>query len=246
LLFVGLLATIPPIAPRPSVLTRRARDLFAGLGFIRRSPIFLAAMTLDLFGVLLGGAVALLPVFAKDVLDVGPAGLGVLRSAPAVGALLMALVMAHRPPWERPGRVLLLAVAGFGLATVGFGLSTNVYLSLACLFLTGVFDSISNVLRGTLQQVITPDHLRGRVAAVEKVFVGFSNELGAFESGAMAGLFGPIVSVVSGGIGTLAVVGAVALAWPALARIGPLHTLHPDEGLGARAAWVTPTAKTGS
>ena len=120
-------------------------------------------------------------------------------------------------------------MVGFGLATVGFGLSTNVYLSLVCLFLTGLFDSVSNVIRGTLQQVITPDHLRGRVAAVEKVFVGFSNELGAFESGTVAGLFGPIVSVVSGGVGTLLVVGAVALAWPALARVGPLHTLHPDD-----------------
>lgn len=243
LLFVGLLWTIPPIAPTTSGKTQRARDLFAGLGFIRRSPVFLAAMTLDLFGVLLGGAVALLPVYAKDILFVGPTGLGVLRSAPAVGALLMALVMAHRPPWERPGRVLLVAVAGFGLATVGFGLSTDVYLSLGCLFLIGMFDSVSNVIRGTLQQVITPDHLRGRVAAVEKVFVGFSNELGAFESGAVAGLFGPIVSVVSGGIGTIVVVGAVALAWPALGRVGPLHTLQPDEGLEVRAVGTPPADK---
>jgi MFS family permease len=236
LLFVALLATIPPTAPPPATGRRRPRDLLAGLGFIRRSPVFLAAMTLDLFAVLLGGAVALLPVFAKDILMVGPAGLGVLRAAPAVGALLMALVIAHRPPWERPGRVLLLAVTGFGLATVGFGLSTSFVLSLACLFLVGAFDSISNVLRGTLQQIITPDHLRGRVAAVEKVFVGFSNELGALESGAVAALFGPVISVVSGGLGTLAVVGLVALAWPALARIGPLHTLHPPEQEAERLA----------
>jgi hypothetical protein len=159
---------------------------------------------------------------------VGPTGLGMLRAAPAVGALVMALVMAHRPPWERPGRALLIAVTGFGIATVGFGLSTSLLLSLACLFLTGLCDSVSNVLRATLEQMVTPDHLRGRVSAVEKVFVGFSNELGAFESGAVAAFFGPIVSVVSGGIGTLVVVGCVALIWPALARIGPLHTLRPE------------------
>jgi len=229
LAFVAALATLPAIAPSQSGKAQRPRDLFAGLGFIRRSPVFLAAMSLDLFAVLFGGAVALLPVYAKDILDVGPAGLGLLRSAPAIGALVMALVMAYRPPWERPGRALLLAVTGFGLATVGFGLSTNLYLSLACLFLTGMFDSVSNVLRATLQQVITPDHLRGRVAAVEKVFVGFSNELGAFESGTVAAFFGAVFSVVSGGIGTLAVVGTIAVIWPALARLGPIDTLHPDD-----------------
>ena len=125
--------------------------------------------------------------------------------------------------------MLLLVVAGFGLATVGFGLSTNVYLSLVCLFLTGAFDSISMVIRGTLEQMITPDHLRGRVLAVEYMFIGFSNELGAFESGAAAALFGPIIAVAGGGIGTILVVAIVALLWPALARIGPLHTLKPLE-----------------
>jgi MFS family permease len=244
LTFVALLATIPPIKPRPATTKRRARDLFAGLGFIKRSPVFLAAMTLDLFAVLLGGAVALLPIYARDVLDVGPTGLGVLRSAPAVGALLMALIMAHTPPWQHPGRALLIAVAGFGVATVGFGLSTNVYLSLACLFLTGFCDSVSNVIRGTLEQVITPDHLRGRVSAVEKVFVGFSNELGAFESGSVAALFGPVVSVVSGGIGTLLVVASVAVVWPALARIGPLHTLHPDPPNPPREPGLKPSPST--
>jgi MFS family permease len=229
LLFVAALATLPSIAPRPSGKAQRPRDLFAGLGFIRRSPVFLAAMSLDLFAVLFGGAVALLPVYARDILAIGPAGLGLLRGAPAVGALVMALVMAYRPPWERPGRALLVAVTGFGLATIGFGLSTNIYLSLVCLFLTGMCDSVSNVLRATIEQVITPDYLRGRVAAVEKVFVGFSNELGAFESGTVAALFGPIFSVVSGGIGTLAVVAVIAIVWPALARLGPIDTLHPDE-----------------
>ena len=228
-LFVALLTTMPSIAPPSTAAPRRARDLFAGLGFIKRSQVFLAAMTLDLFAVLFGGAVALLPIYAKDVLDIGPTGLGTLRAAPAVGALLMALYMAYRPPWERPGRVLLIAVTGFGIATVGFGLSTNVYLSLAFLFLAGLTDSVSNVIRGTLEQMVTPDHLRGRVSAVEKVFVGFSNELGGFRSGAAAALWGPIFSVVSGGIGTLVVVAAVAAIWPALARIGPLHTLRPPE-----------------
>jgi predicted MFS family arabinose efflux permease len=229
LVFVTALATLPSIAPRPSGRAQRPRDLFGGLGFIRRSQVFLAAMSLDLFAVLFGGAVALLPIYARDILEVGPTGLGVLRSAPAMGALVMALVMANRPPWERPGRSLLLAVTGFGLATVGFGLSTNMAFSLLCLFLTGMFDSVSNVLRATLEQVITPDYLRGRVAAVEKVFVGFSNELGAFESGTVAALFGPVFSVVSGGVGTLVVVGVIALVWPALARLGPIDTLHPEE-----------------
>jgi MFS family permease len=229
LMFAALLATLPPIAPTPSHEQTDIRDLFAGLGFIKRNPVYLAAITLDLFGVLLGGAVALLPIFAKDILDVGPTGLGILRAAPAVGALMAALFVARRPPWQRPGRVLLIVVAGFGLATVGFGLSRSLELSLVCLFLTGAFDSVSMVIRGTLQPMITPDRLRGRVAAVEHMFIGFSNELGAFESGAAAALFGPILAVIGGGVGTVVVVAAVALIWPALARIGPLHTLKPME-----------------
>ena len=200
-----------------------------GSRFIRRNPIYLAAITLDLFGVLFGGAVALLPIFARDILEIGPTGLGILRAAPALGALAAAVLVARRPPWQRPGRVLLLVVAGFGLATIGFGLSRNVVLSLVCLFLTGAFDSVSMVIRSTLQPMITPDRLRGRVAAVEHMFIGFSNELGAFESGAVAALVGPIFSVVSGGTATLIVVAVVALAWPALGRIGPLHTLRPLE-----------------
>ena len=235
LVFVLLLARLPAIKPRPYSGRPGARDLFAGLGFIRRSPVFLAAITLDLFAVLFGGAVALLPIFAKDILEVGPTGLGLLRAAPALGALVTALVVARGVTWERPGRLLLLVVAGFGLATIGFGLSRNLVLSLACLFLAGAFDSISMVIRDTLQQMLTPDHLRGRVAAVEHMFVGFSNELGAFESGATAALFGPIASVVGGGVGTLMVVLIVALVWPALSRIGPLHTLQPLEPEAGRA-----------
>jgi MFS family permease len=229
LVFIAMLLTFPAIKPVKAEHKQSVRDLFAGLAFIRRNRVFLAAITLDLFGVLLGGAVALLPIFAKDILQVGPTGLGILRTAPAVGALLMALTMAHLPPWKKPGQVLLLVVAGFGLATVGFGFSTNLYLSLFCLFLTGAFDSISMVIRGTLEQMITPDHLRGRVLAVEYMFIGFSNELGAFESGAVAALFGPIIAVVGGGIGTIVVVAVVAVLWPALARLDPLHTLKPLE-----------------
>ena len=229
LFFIATLLRFPVIKPVPTGQKQTVRDLFAGLAFIRRNPVFLAAITLDLFGVLLGGAVALLPIFAKDILQVGPQGLGILRAAPAVGALLAALMAAHLPPWQRPGRVLLFVVAGFGLATVGFGLSTNLYLSLACLFLAGAFDSISMVIRGTLEQMITPDHLRGRVLAVEFMFIGFSNELGAFESGAAAALFGPVIAVAGGGIGTIVVVITVALLWPALSKIGPLHTLRPLE-----------------
>lgn len=206
---------------------RRDRGVLAGLRFVWSQPVFLAAITLDLFAVLLGGAVALLPVFARDLLQVGPTGLGWLRAAPGVGSLVSALALTHLPPWKRPGLVLLVVVSGFGLATIGFGLSTSLPLSLACLFLTGLFDSVSVVIRMTLEQALTPDALRGRVSAINYVFIGASNELGAFESGATAALFGPVASVVGGGIGTLLVVATVALRWPALRRLPPLHTLRP-------------------
>ena len=218
-----------PLRPPQHTERRGAHEVFAGFAFIRTNPVFLAAITLDLFAVLLGGAVALLPIFAKDILHAGPAGLGWLRAAPSLGAFTMALIQTHLPAWRRPGRVLLLTVAGFGLATIGFGLSRHLALSMVCLFFTGAFDSISVVIRMTLEQVLVPDRLRGRVSALHYVFIGFSNELGAFESGATAALLGPVISVVGGGIGTLLVVGVVASAWPALARIGALHTLAPRE-----------------
>jgi Major Facilitator Superfamily len=223
--FVVLLLWVPKT---PAARTGRAAGgVLAGLSFVSKSPVFLAAITLDLFAVLFGGAVALLPIFAKDILQVGPEGLGLLRAAPAAGALTMALLTTRLAPWERPGRTLLAAVAGFGLAMVGFGLSRSLALSLACLFLTGVCDNISVVIRLTLEQMITPDALRGRVSAVKHVFVSMSNEIGAFESGATAALFGPIASVVGGGLATIGVVGLVVWAWPSLARLGPLHTLRP-------------------
>jgi len=227
-MFAGLLLTLPSVAP-PKGAKKTLGDMFGGFGFMWRTPIFLAAITLDLFAVLLGGAVALMPVFAKDILQVGPGGLGLMRAAPGIGAMLSLLLAAKLPPWERPGRVLLWVVAGFGLATIGFGLSTNLYFSLLCLLLIGATDSISMVIRQTLMQALTPDHLRGRVASVSSLFVSFSNELGAFESGAVAGLFGPIVAVVSGGVGTIVVVVAVALRWPLLLRMPPLHALRPED-----------------
>lgn len=223
--FVGLLASVPK-APATRI-GRHDGGVLAGLRFVSQSPVFLAAISLDLFAVLFGGAVALLPIFAKDILQVGPVGLGWLRAAPAAGALTMALLTTRLDPWPRPGRVLLAAVAGFGLAMIGFGLSRHLALSLACLYLAGVCDNVSVVIRLTLEQMITPDRLRGRVSAVKHLFVSMSNEIGAFESGATAALFGPVASVVGGGLATIGVVGIVVWVWPALAALGPLHTLRP-------------------
>lgn len=225
LTFVVLLLLVPR-APATKITGTRG-GIFAGLTFVGRNPVFLAAITIDLFAVLFGGAVALLPIFARDILQVGPTGLGWLRAAPAAGALTMALVTTRLPPWTRPGRALLAAVAGFGLAMVGFGLSTSFAFSLVCLFLTGVCDNVSVVIRLTLEQMITPDALRGRVSAVKHLFVSMSNEIGALESGVTAALFGPVVSVVGGGIATIAVVGFALWRWPALSGLGPLHTLRP-------------------
>jgi MFS family permease len=191
--------------------------------FVWRTELLLAAITLDLFAVLLGGATALLPIFAKDILNVGPSGLGWLRSAPALGAVVMALILAHRPPLRRAGLALLWSVAGFGVATIGFGLSHDPVLSFVLLALTGALDNISVVVRGTLMQTLTPDVLRGRVAAVNSVFISSSNELGAFESGITAYWFGPVASVVGGGVGTILVVAAAMLRWPALLTLGQLH-----------------------
>ncbi len=228
LLFVSQLLRLPDVRPLAAAQSAGWRSAFDGFRFVRRTPVYLAAITLDLFAVLLGGATALLPIFAKDVLHVGPVGLGWLRAAPAVGAMLTALLQTRLPPWRRPGRVLLTAVAGYGVATIGLGLSRDFGVSLVCLFATGVCDSISVVIRLTLEQIITPDELRGRVSAIKSVFVGFSNEFGAFESGATAALFGPVASVVGGGIGVIAVVVGIRRIWPELWQLGPLHTLRPD------------------
>jgi MFS family permease len=191
-------------------------SLVAGIGFIRSRPVILGAISLDLFAVLLGGATALLPVYARDVLHTGPWGLGLLRSAPAVGAVCMALLLAHRPLRRRTGRRMFQAVALFGLATIGFGLSTSLPLSLACLFALGAADMVSVFVRQTLVQVETPDAMRGRVAAVNSVFIGASNELGEFESGVLASLVGAVWAVVLGGAGTLLVAAIWARWFPEL------------------------------
>ena len=191
-------------------------SLVAGILFIRSRPAILGAISLDLFAVLLGGATALLPIYARDILLVGPLGLGVLRSMPAVGAVLMALLLAQRPLERHSGRRMLLAVAVFGIATIVFGLSSNLYLSLACLFVLGAADMISVYVRQTLVQLETPDAMRGRVAAVNAVFIGASNELGEFESGVVAALVGPVAAVVLGGVGTIAVAALWARCFPAL------------------------------
>ncbi|HEY9804830.1 MAG TPA: MFS transporter [Leptolyngbyaceae cyanobacterium] len=197
--------------------------LAAGAKFIWDNQLILAAITLDMFAVLLGGAVALLPVFAKDILKVGPVELGYLQAAPSIGAFIMAITLAYLPPLRKAGPALLWSVVGFGVVTIIFGLSRSFWLSLLMLTLSGALDSISVVIRHTLVQIKTPDQLRGRVAAINSVFISASNELGGFESGLAAALFGPVVSVVGGGIGTILVVIATATIWPGIAKLGSLQ-----------------------
>lgn len=198
------------------------RSLLTGLRFLASKKVILATITLDMFAVLLGGATALLPIFADQILHCGTVGLGWMRAAPGIGGLAMAILIAYLPPMRQAGRTLLWCVSGFGLATIVFGLSRSLWLSLAMLFLTGVFDSVSVVVRHTIIQLLTPDELRGRISAVNNIFIGTSNELGALESGLTAALFGPVASVVAGGIGTILVVCAVAMKWPETRRIGAL------------------------
>jgi MFS family permease len=235
----ALIALIQPRAATHPKEVPSLPSLLAGIRFVWQTKLILATITLDLFAVLLGGATALLPIFARDILHVGPAALGWLHAAPSLGALLMALIMAHQPPLRRAGRALLASVAGFGAATVVFGLSRDFALSFAMLALTGALDNVSVVVRGTLVQVLTPDAMRGRVAAVNVVFIGSSNELGALESGLTAEWFGPVASVVGGGLGTLLVVAAVLLRWPEVFRLGPLRPAEVarlPEGAGAQQA----------
>nr|MCU0476638.1 MFS transporter [Anaerolineae bacterium] len=194
----------------------------AGFRFLKGSQVILGSITLDMFAVLLGGATFLLPVFAKDILNTDAVGLGILRAAPSVGALLMALAISRLPPFTQAGRTLLWAVAGFGVATIIFGLSTSFWLSVAMLFALGALDNISVVIRHTLLLTQTPDAMRGRVNAVNSVFIGASNELGGFESGLAAALIGPVGAVVFGGVGTLAVVALTARLAPQLRDYGRL------------------------
>lgn len=208
------------------------QNLLTGFRFVFSTRIVFGVITLDMFAVLLGGATALLPVYAKEILHAGPRGLGFLQAALPLGAVLCAFYLAHRPPLQKAGRSLLCAVVCFGLATIVFGLSQWFWLSFAMLFACGMADNVSVVVRHTLVQMLTPDEKRGRVSAVNNLFIGTSNELGEFESGSVAKLCGPaigntvamgaIISVVAGGVGTLVVVAAVALLWPEIRRYGRL------------------------
>src|SRR5437868_901256 len=198
------------------------RSLLAGMKFVFSKKVILATITLDLFAVLLGGATALLPIFADQILRCGPVGLGWMRAAPAIGAFAMALLVAYLPPMRQAGKILLWCVTGFGVATVIFGLSTTLWLSLATLACIGALDSVSVIIRGSIVQLVTPDEMRGRVSAVNNIFIGTSNEFGALESGLTAALFGPVISVVGGGIGTILTVLAAAWRWPDIRKIGAL------------------------
>jgi MFS family permease len=215
-----------PIPRAPQARERKEQttwqSLAAGAKFVFSRKVILATITLDLFAVLLGGSVALLPIFADQILHCGPVGLGWMRAAPAIGAFGMALAVAYLPPMRQAGKTLLWCVVGFGLATIIFGLSKVLWLSLATLFLLGAVDSVSVIIRGSIVQLVTPDEMRGRVSSVNNIFIGTSNEFGALESGLTAALFGPVISVVGGGIGTIVVVIGAALKWPEIRKIGKL------------------------
>jgi len=229
------LPTLPesalPDGSRPEKEPISLRTVLAGFRFIRDKKLILGSISLDMFAVLLGGAVALLPVYARTILHTGPWGLGLLRSAPGVGAALMAIVVAHRPIHRRAGVTMLLAVAAFGVFTIVFGISHSLILSLAALFLTGAADMVSVIIRATLIQVATPDEMRGRVNAVDMLFIGVSNELGEFESGLTAQWFGTVPAVVLGGIGTLVVIATWAWLFPELRKADQLTVaeLMPKE-----------------
>jgi len=210
--FIGASVVLSSIKIEQVVRTRTPltlESLFSGIAFIRRKPVILGALSLDLFAVLLGGATALLPVFARDILNAGPWALGVLRAAPAVGALAGSIYLAHFPLRRRAGTALFGGVIAFGIATIVFGLSRNLYVSLIALAALGASDVISVVVRMSLVQLQTPDDMRGRVGAINSLFIGTSNQLGEFESGMTAGLFGAVPAVLIGGVGTI----AVALLW---------------------------------
>lgn len=203
-------------------------SLVEGFRFMRDTKVILAAITLDMFAVLFGGAVALLPIYATDILNVGPQGMGVMRAAPSIGALLMAFAIAHLPPMKNAGKTLLWAVAGFGVATIIFGLSKWFLLSVLMLALLGGLDNISVVIRGTLLLTHTPDEMRGRISGVNSIFIGISNELGSFESGFAAALLGPVIAVVGGGVCTILIVIIAARIWPEMRNLKTLDVPAPD------------------
>ncbi len=244
MLLFSFLHPVQIIAPQQSATLR---DIIGGLRFMFRTKILLATITLDLFAVLLGGATTLLPVVAKDILHVGPQGFGWLRAAPSIGAVSMALLTTHLPPWKKAGHALGVAFIGFGIATVVFGFSRNFWLSMAMLALTGMFDNINVVIRQTLIQFITPDQMRGRVTSVNFIFIGCSNELGGFESGLTAQLFGTVPSIVGGGLGTIAVVILIMKLAPQLWKMGRLQDIQaaPLEPTSLESVTITPTTTPG-
>ena len=220
MLLIGRPAPRPPADRAETVWART----FAGLIYLRSNPILLAAISLDLFAVLLGGVTSLLPIFARDILHSGPQGLGLLQSGPALGAVLVGFTLARVQIRRRAGVVLLVAVAGYGVATMLFGLSRSFPLSLACMVALGGFDMVSVVIRQTLEQMNTPDAMRGRVGAVSSVFVAGSNRLGDFESGMVAGAVGAPAAAVIGGVGSILVVIGAALFAPTLRKADSLET----------------------
>lgn len=223
LVFCGFLAQIRPLQQTRSKEKLGWESVVAGWKFVRRQPLILSTITLDMVAVLFGGATALLPIYAKDILHVGASGLGPLRAAPAVGAIVMALFLTIRPPMPRAGRALLCAVTAFGAATIVFGFSRNFLLSLGALAVLGAADNVSVVVRHTLVQLLTPDEMRGRVNAVNSVFIGTSNEIGEVESGLAAQFLTPVIAVAGGGFITILVAIAVGIAWPQVRRLGRLE-----------------------
>src|SRR5215472_15066536 len=226
-------ATIASFRIKPEVKARprepmTLKTVFAGLDYIWRKKLILGEISLDLLAVLLGGAVALLPVYAREILHTGPWGLGLLRTAPGAGAAVMAVLLAHWPLRGKSGRTLLWAVAGFGIFTIIFGLSRSLTLSLIALLLAGASDMISVIIRATLTLLATPDDMRGRVTAVDMIFIGTSNEFGQFESGVTAQWFGTVPAVVLGGIGTLVVIALWAWWFPELRNAGELHKITSE------------------
>ena len=219
---VALLLMIP-IKKKLVILSEKVETLkdrlLTGLRFVFSNQVMLGAMTLDMFAVLFGGAVAMLPIFANEILHVGPEGLGVLRAAPAVGSICMSFFLAYYPPLKNAGKSLIFGVFGFGICMILFALSTNFYLSLMLLMFSGMFDNISVVIRSTIMQLMTPDDVRGRVASVNSIFIGSSNEIGSFESGLAASLMGLVPSVIFGGVMTLLVVSVTAVVAPVLRRL---------------------------
>ncbi len=210
---------LPPASDEEGV----SEKIKAGLRFVFNNKLILSAISLDLFAVLFGGAVALLPIFAEEILHVGPMGLGVLRAAPSIGALLMAFYITHNPIQKHTGKILLYCVAGFGLCMIGFAVSTNFWLSLFLLIISGGFDCVSVIIRLTLLQTLTPENMKGRVSAVNHIFVGSSNEIGMFESGAVAKVIGAVPSVLVGGLLTLVVVGVTSVVAKSLRTLEKLH-----------------------